>query len=246
MMLPLSQRKFDSSHHELMDLAELQDGEPPAELRRDLANLRWLNHRFGARSLLLHFLNRWIGNRSSDAAPLRILDLATGEADLPREIVRWCRAKNLKVEIDAVDLNAATLAVAKARCVEFQEIRLHQGDIREWGDATWDIVLCSLALHHFEEEDAVRVLANARRLTTQHLLVADLERSLMGFAGIWLLTTFLLRETMTVHDARLSICRAFSFHEFGALAREAGWGSYQQARFPVTRQALWIDDCRRA
>ena len=46
---------------------------------------------------------------------------------------------------------------------------------------------------------------------------------------------------MTVHDARLSIRRAFSFDEFDALAREAGWIDYGHARFPVTRQALWID-----
>ena len=243
MTLPFLQRQFDPSHQELMDLAELHEGEPSAELKRDLANLRWLNQRFGARSLIRHFLNRWTADRPHDAARLRVLDLATGEADLPREITHWCRARNLAIEIDAVDLNTATLAVAKNRCVEFPEIRFHQGDIREWGDGSWDIVLCSLALHHFDDADAVRVLTNARRLALQHLLVADLERSLLGGAGIWLLTTFLLREPMTVHDARLSIRRAFSFHEFGKLARDAGWRHYQQAHFPITRQAVWIDDC---
>ncbi len=244
-MIPFSRREFDPSRPELMDQAELHEGKPSEELERDLANLRWLNRRFGAISLLQHFLGRWLSDRNSASPPLRCLDLATGEADLPREIALWCRSREIRIEIDAVDLNPATLSVAKNQSLEFPEIHFHEGDIRSWGSGSWDIVLCSLALHHFSIEDAILVLKNARRLASQHILVADLERGLIGVAGIWLLTQFLLREPMTVYDARLSIRRAFSFHEFGALARSAGWKNYQHSRFPITRQALWIDDCRR-
>ena len=225
----------------MMDQAELHGGKPSAALERDLANLRWLNRRFGAISLLRHFLKRWLGKTLPGFEPFRILDLATGEGDLPREIVTWCRKRGLSVEIDAVDFNPATLAVAVARSRDFPEIRFHQGDIRIWGSGTWDCVLCSLALHHFSNEDAVTVLGNARRLSSRHLLVADLERSIGGVLGIRLLTALLLREPMTVHDARLSIRRAFSFLEFAHLATAAGWENFHHARFPITRQALWID-----
>ena len=234
-------RDFDPLQPELMDQAKLLEGKPSAELERDLANLRWLNRRFGAISLLRHFLKRWMSASPSTSGPLHILDLATGEGDLPREIATWCRKRRIAIQIDAIDLNPATLTVAVERSMEFPEIHFHQGDIRNWGNGTWDFVLCSLALHHFSNEDAVTVLRNARRLASRHLLVADLERSLAGAFGIWLLTAVLLREPMTVHDARLSIRRAFSFQEFGDLARAAGWKEYSQARFPVTRQALWLD-----
>ena len=85
------------------------------------------------------------------------------------------------------------------------------------------------------------VLRNARRLSSRHLLVADLKRSYAGAIGIWLLTALLLRVPMTLHDARLSIRRAFSREEFRALASEAGWEDFSQADFPVTRQAIWIE-----
>ena len=239
--IPFSKRVFDPSVPELMDQAELLEGKPSPELERDLANLHWLNRHFGAISLLRYFLHRWFLFRPANAEPLRVLDLATGEGDLPREIVLWHRSRSVPVVIDAVDLNAATLAVAQERSRDFPEIQFHQGDIRDWGNGTYDLVLCSLALHHFDDADAVQVLRNARRLTTRHLLVADLERSLPGALGIWLLTALLLREPMTVHDARLSIRRAFSFRELGELAQAAGWKKFGQARFPVTRQALWMD-----
>lgn len=250
MRLPFAEREFDPEQPELMDQATLHDGSPSLELESDLANLRWLNRHFGAIALLHYFLERWIAKRPSDAPPLSVLDLATGEGDLPRALVVWCRAHKIAVNVDAVDLNPATLTVAHQRSLDFPEIRFHQGDIRSWNGKVsgtgespgWPLVLCSLALHHFSEEDAVQVLRNARRLTTHHLLVADLERSLLGGAGIWLLTALLLREPMTVHDARLSIRRAFSYQELDALARSAGWKGVEQARFPITRQAIWIDD----
>lgn len=245
MNLPFAERKFDPSQPELMDQAELHDGKPSPQLERDLANLRWLNRHFGAISLLHHFLERWFSTYQ-DSSPLRLLDLATGEGDLPRAIILWCRARKISVSIDAVDLNQATLCVATDLSREFPEIHFHQGDVRSWKgntekSETYDLVLCSLALHHFSSEEAVRVLRNARSLTSRHLLVADLERSLPGAAGIWLLTALLLREPMTVHDARLSIRRAFSYRELSELARAAGWENFGQTRFPITRQAIWID-----
>lgn len=239
-------RDFDPAHLELMDQAELLDGRPSPQLERDLANLRWLNRRFGAISLLHRFLNRWLLPAIHDPRQprLRVLDLATGEGDLPRELVAWCRKRGIPVTVDAVDANAATLAVAREQSADFPEITFHEGDIRTWESGkqvSWDLVLCSLALHHFSEEDAVRVLRHAHQLSSRHLLVADLKRSRIGALGIWLLTAILLREPMTVHDARMSIRRAFSRSELAQLARDAGWGSFEQASFPVTRQAIWID-----
>ncbi len=234
-------REFDPEISELMDLAVLENGKPSAELERDLANLRWLNRHFGAYSILYRFLKRWFLNRPRKEPPLRVLDLATGEGDLPRQLVLWCRKRGIPVTIDAIDSNEATLSVARKRSRDFPEITFHQGDIRNWGSGSWELVLCSLALHHFSDKDAILVMINARRLSSHHLLIADLERNLLGAFGIWLLTALLLREPMTKHDARMSIRRAFSFHEFHSLATQAGWKQFRHARFPVTRQALWID-----
>jgi hypothetical protein len=59
--------------------------------------------------------------------------------------------------------------------------------------------------------------------------------------GVWLMTAVLYREPMTKFDARLSVRRSFSYEELGKLARTAGWENFQQAHFPIARQAIWID-----
>ena len=105
-------------------------------------------------------------------------------------------------------------------------------------------MFCSLALHHFSESDATKVLRRCRKMATRAVLVADLERGWTAAAGVWLMTAVLYREPMTKFDARLSVRRAFSHDEFAALARAAGWSGFEHARFPIARQAISLETGR--
>jgi SAM-dependent methyltransferase len=178
--------------------------------------------------------------------PWRILDLATGSGDIPRAIAAWAAEKHIEVSIDAVDAQRSTVEIARHRSAAFPNINFHEGDIRTFGadhiknadHAAWDIVLCSLALHHFSEDDAVRVLRHAASLATRHVLVSDLRRCARGTFGVDLLTAVWMREPMTRTDARISVRRAFSFDEFSALARKAGWSNFSHTRKFCFRQAI--------
>lgn len=227
-------RRFDPAVQEIMDRPQPVS----AELEQDLHNLRQLNRFFGSYDLILHFLRQWL----VPGKFFRILDLATGSGDIPRLVAQHCREVGASVSIDAVDGQGATLEIARRLSADYPEITFHHGDIRDWGEiATYDIVLCSLVLHHFSETDAVRVLAHAAALSRQHVLVADLRRGFVGTVGVFLLTTFMFRQPMTRHDARLSAARAFSFDELRELARQAGWRNFQHAKFRFARQAIWLD-----
>jgi len=56
-----------------------------------------------------------------------------------------------------------------------------------------------------------------------------------------LLTSCIFRESMTRFDARLSFRRAFSFPEMRRVASVAGWRRFGHRRFPVCRQAVWLE-----
>ncbi|MEO8206466.1 MAG: methyltransferase domain-containing protein [Chthoniobacterales bacterium] len=230
-------RQFDSDQPEQMDLPQPVS----AELEKDLDNLRKLNSWFGSYRLIRHFLRRWL----KPGASVRILDLATGSGDIPREIVRWCRARHITVEIDAVDFHPSTLEIAKKRNAEFPEIRHHQADARNFSPGEqWDIVICSLALHHFSDSDAVQVLKRCHTLSGKHVLVADLCRTPFAKFGIWFITATIFRHPMTKYDGRLSIARAFSHAEMHQLAQDAGWKDFGQWRFAIARQAIWMDQTK--
>ena len=219
---------------------EMMDRPQPvsAELERDLERIRQLNRWFGSYRLVLGFIRRWIKPR----ARLRIVDLATGSGDIPRLIINHSRAIGALVEIDAVDRQSATVDIARELSAGYPEISYIDADILEWKPAAaHDIALCTLTLHHFSNEDAVKVLRRCSEVATRFVLVSDLRRGFFLKAGVYILTAFVLREPMTRYDARLSAARAFSFKEFDKLARQAGWQNFGHKKFRFARQAIWLE-----
>lgn len=226
-------RAFDEQQPELMDLSQ----PVTPELEKDLANLVALNRHFGSHRLVRVFLRAWL--RSGRA--YRVLDLATGAGDIPRLITDWCRARDISVAIDAVDANAATLEIARAQGAAYSEITWLQADALTFDPGhTYDLVCCSLALHHFSEANAAHLLHRCHALSHRLIMVADLERSWLTSASVWLVTALLYRDPMTRYDGRLSARRAFSFRELCELAVAAGWEGFEQCRFLPCRQAIWL------
>lgn len=226
-------RQFDPAEPELMDLP--QPVSP--ELEVDLQNLRQLNHFFGGHALVSRFLRDWIRPGKS----LRVLDLATGSGDVPRLVVELALSAGAKVEVTAVDQQPSTLEIARRLSTNYPEITYHQGNILEWeDDEAHDIVLCTLALHHFGEEDAVGLLRRCRKLSRGYVLVSDLRRGFLATVGVYLLTAIIFRAPMTQADGRASARRAFSFRELRSLAERAGWKNFHQRRFRYARQAVWM------
>jgi len=226
-------RQFDPAEPELMDRPQ----PVTPELVSDLRNLRNLNRYFGSYRLIEYFLRRWIQPRSR----LRILDLGTGSGDIPRFIVDHARNAAADVTVHAVDQQPSTLEIARSLSHAYPEIAFFEGDVLSFSDGGYDLVLCSLALHHFEEGAAVEVLKRCHTLSNRYVLVSDLRRGLLATVGVHLLTTLIFREPMTRTDARLSAERAFSFAEFKALAERAGWKNFGHGRFAFARQALWLE-----
>ncbi len=227
-------RQFNPAELELMDRPQPVS----VELESDLENLRELNRWFGSYALISQFLGRWI----KPGSRMRIVDLATGSGDIPRLIAEYGRKVGAELQIDALDRQSATLEIAKKLSVRYPEISFVEGDVRERQPMEpYDIVFCTLALHHFSEDDAVKLLQRCRELSRQFVLVSDLRRGWLATIGVHLLTATVFREPMTKYDARLSAARAFSFPEMNHLARRAGLKNFGHKAFPFARQAVWLE-----
>ena len=246
-------RQFDPALPELMDRPQ----PVTRELERDLANLRSFNRWFGSHRLVRHFLRRWLKPNEN----ARILDVATGSGDIPRLIVDHARRQNVSVHIDAIDQQESTIEIARGLSPAYPEITFYCADLFEWNSSPgikldglkpsslsepYDFVFCSLALHHFSDDDAVDVLQKIRELSRARILVADLRRARWLTFAVYLVTATIYRDQMTKTDARLSAARAFSFVEMGELAKRAGWKNFAHRKFAVGRQAIWIESSSRA
>ena len=210
----------------------------PEELQTALRSLRGLNRYFGSHRVISIFLKRWIkpGDR------LRVVDLATGSADIPRLVADHARKVGAEVEVVAVDFQHTTLETARELSAEYPEISCRQADVLTFDDdRPFDLVICSLALHHFSNEEAVKLLRRSRELSRKYVLISDLRRGALATIGVALLTAIIFRDRMTRADGRASAAAAFTLAELRELAVRAGWQNFGAGRFRFARQAIWIE-----
>jgi SAM-dependent methyltransferase len=227
-------RSFDPAVLEMMDRPQPVS----LELERNLQHLRQLNRWFGSYRLVLKIMRRWI----KPGTRLRVVDLATGSGDIARLLVDFARKIGARIKVDAVDQQPATLEIAMKLSAGYPEISFHEADILEWDCAEgYEIVLCSLVLHHFNDDDAVKILRRCCALSKRLVLVSDLRRGFLLRAGVHVLTALIFREPMTRFDARLSAQRAFSFSEMRQLAIRADWENFGHKKFRFARQAIWLE-----
>jgi hypothetical protein len=204
---------------ELLD----QTGQDPADLAANLRDIRRVNRFFGGVSTVMRHLAPMLERIAGDQ-PIHVLDLATGSGDIPLAISRWSMTHARTTCITASDVSDEILAVAARELASTPAIELARYDARSvpLPDASVDIVLCSLALHHFQPADAVRVLQEMNRLSRHAFIVNDLVRSRRGYAGAWLAAHLTTTNRLTRHDAPLSVLRAYTPHELGVLLTQAG------------------------
>ena len=106
---------------ELMDLPDAD----PGELAHTLNDLAWINRWLGGMRLIRAHLPSLL---DGTAAPIRILDVGTGYADLPRAIARWGRRWGLPVEIEGIDHHEQIVRLARQASAACPEIRIRRAE----------------------------------------------------------------------------------------------------------------------
>jgi len=228
-------RQFNPDIPELMDTAN-QD---PRILSQDLGNLRLINRWFGGLSAVRKHM-RGLISKIDRAHAVQVLDLATGSADHPISLVRMARSLNRKIRITAVERNPLTLAIARERSAKYPEIVVEEGDLLKlnYPPKSFDIVLCSLAIHHFSTNDAVKILKMMIEYSRVGLIVNDLHRSWPAAWTAWIYTHLTTRNPMTLNDSYVSVLRAFTPQELREMASEAGVPDPQIFSHPMFRLVL--------
>jgi 2-polyprenyl-3-methyl-5-hydroxy-6-metoxy-1,4-benzoquinol methylase len=186
--------------------------------------------------------------RQPTGAPLRILDLATGAGDVP--IALWRRARRLAgrpgrcrpVQIDGWDVSPVAVDHAQRRASETgAEVHFRQADaLSAEVDHPYDVVTCSLFLHHLDEDQAIVLLQRMARAAHRLMLVNDLVRCRAGFILAHVATRLLSTSDVVHTDGPRSVAGAFTLAEVRALAERAGLhGARIVRRWPFRLLLSW-------
>jgi ubiquinone/menaquinone biosynthesis C-methylase UbiE len=210
-------RARNAGVRELLDAEALDT----TALRRNLRDIRRINMLLGWRAYTVRAVARHV--RALGLERFSLLDVASGSADMPLAVARWAERAGIQARIVATDINPEIVAAARAYIAGAPGLLVERQDALAlpYGTGSFDVALCTLALHHFDPDAAVRLLRSMARVG-RRVMVFDVERSPLAYAGAVLLTQLARMNEMTRHDAPASVRRAYSAAELRELAAQAG------------------------
>nr|CAA9258847.1 hypothetical protein AVDCRST_MAG63-2390 [uncultured Armatimonadetes bacterium] len=218
--------------------------EPPEhDFAAAFGDIARVNRFLGGTRAVVGALDGIFGSLAPSSRPVTMLDLATGSADIPRAIVRAARRGrwgDRTVRVTAADNHPKVLALARRLCQGYPEITVEHADVfaLPHADDAFDIVLCSMAFHHFATDGCVHVLREMERIARVGFVVNDLVRDRTARRLIWGLTRLLGANRLTRHDAPLSVLRAFTLPEYEQMVREAGISGCTVRAVPFYRAVI--------
>lgn len=223
---------------ELLDMAD--GGVPPGELAGSLADIRVVNRRLGGIRASLCHLRELAGDTAGNGGEVSVLDVASGSADIPVEMVRWARGEGMPIKVVALDISSAIVSHAAGHAAGCHEIKhvVADGLMLPFKDRSFDIVHCSMALHHFTGSEARLLLSDMARVAKRGFIVCDLRRSWVAYALVYVLSRVLSRNRLTRNDGPVSVLRSFTPSELSALATSAGLEGVRVELHPFWRMAL--------
>ena len=186
------------------------------ELAANLRDISFANARLGGIRPVVRALARLPARR--------ILDVGSGLGDVALALVRDARRRGVTLEVTCLDRSEQMLALARRATADDPALTFVRadGEALPFADGAFDVVTCTLALHHFDPDAARSLLRELRRVARLTPLVCDLRRSRAAWAAVWLWSRT-SRNRLTRHDAPLSVRRAYTPAEALGLARESGW-----------------------
>ena len=207
----------------------------PVAHRRALAGLARLNRFSGSVGVLWPAIAKLARQLQRT---IRVLDVATGSGDVPRKLLARATRAGVNLEVAGCDLSPTAIAEA-ARHANSVRFFVHDA-LRDPLPPGFDVVTCSLFLHHLSDDEAVALLANMELAAGRLILVNDLARSRFNYCAVWAACRLVTRSRVVWFDGPASVRSAFTSTEALTLAKRAGLeGATVRGKFPSRFLLSW-------
>ena len=194
-----------SSEMEIMDDFTMEG----VLIRDTLDKIEIINRFLGGNTVTIKGLKKILKNQSKNKT-ITIVDLGCGNGDILRDIAKFGRKNNYSFKLIGIDANLAAIEYAKELSKEYSELSFKTIDIlsEDFKKESYDIVLCTLFLHHFKNEELISFLKTTIEKATIGVVVNDLHRHKLAYY-LFKLIGFFIKNKMVRQDGLTSVLRAF-------------------------------------
>jgi ubiquinone/menaquinone biosynthesis C-methylase UbiE len=198
------------SQPELMDDFSIQDERVDIALRE----LRLINYFLGGNTGSKRGISKMISKLQTDK--VYILDAGSGSSDILDDL----KKKHRSVKIISLDRNKRVCNFIK-RNNNFKTMVVCADAFNlPFKDKSIDIIHTSLFLHHFDSRGLSSILKIFNKVAKYGIVINDLQRSLLAFLGIKILTMLFSRSELVKSDAPVSVRKGFIKSELIDLLKE--------------------------
>lgn len=198
-----------------------------ALLKETLCKIAQINRLLGGNRITRNGVSALIKNVPAHQR-ITILDVGCGNGDMLRELADYAGKNNRSFQLTGIDANPATVAYARELSASWPDIQYHCQDMMDpaFQQQQYDIILCTLTLHHFKEEEIYRLMNIFRRQAKIGIVINDLHRSALAYRLFQLICVVFNLNSMVRNDGQVSILRGFKKKELHQLSAVLNIGQY--------------------
>lgn len=213
-----------TSASEIMDNFELE-GE---ELKDALDKIATINQLLGGNELTLQGVQNLI-DKISKSNEIVIVDVGCGNGDMLRTLAHFGIKNNLKFQLIGIDANNFTVRHAQKLSENYSNIRYRCEDIfdEEFKTLKYDILLCTLTLHHFNNDEIMYLLDVFYTNATTGIVINDLHRNPIAYRLFQALCFVFRLNKMSREDGLISILRGFKKEELVQFSKKLNFKNYK-------------------
>jgi SAM-dependent methyltransferase len=216
--------KYRTSKPEIMDDFNLE-----GDVLKDALNkIAKINQFLGGNKLTLEGVKKLL-SKASKSDPIIIMDVRCGNGDMLRKIAEYGAENRLNFQLIGIDANRYTINYAQQLSIKYPNIRYYCEDVfsESFKEIKCDITLCTLTLHHFSNNEIVKLLAIFDFNSSIGIVVNDLQRSAIAYRLFQLLCLFFKLENMSREDGLTSILRGFKKRELVQFSESLNLNNYK-------------------
>ncbi|MFD2552413.1 methyltransferase domain-containing protein [Bizionia sediminis] len=182
-----------------------------------LANInKWL----GGNAVTLNALKSLLANYPKNR-PLTIIDLGCGGGDILRRIAKYGQKEGYTFQLIGVDANKEAVVYAQQLSEAYPNISYVACNIlsEQFDALEYDIVLATLFLHHFENEQITKLLTKLTQKAKLGIIINDLHRHAWAYY-LFKIVCIPIKNQMIIDDGLTSILRGFKRKELIAFSKQ--------------------------